>query len=141
MGDPIFVLTTDVVEGWKAEEEAAKRQIAEGQQRLAEIRNKLEAVAVLTGSPVVGTPNLFQHEEPAKADGTDDSANMVEAVLDIIDNTEGPISKKRLRKMLANRGFPVGRLGNYFYTVVHRMKAKGRITVHEDGSIGKAMSS
>lgn len=136
MGDPLFVLTNDVLDGWKAEKDAAERMIAEGQRRLADVRHKLEAVAVLTGRPVADAPQLFE-VEPKPKETADDPTNMVAAVLEIVGDAERPLSKKVLRSMLRKRGFPEERLGNYFYTVIHRLKGKGRITLSDDGSIWK----
>jgi hypothetical protein len=40
--------------------------------------------------------------------------------------------------MLAKEGFPPDRLANYFYTAIHRLKNKERVTVLDDGSVWRA---
>jgi hypothetical protein len=67
----------------------------------------------------------------------DKGDNLTEAV-ERIANKEGPLTKKALKEKLSKEGFPDDRLANYFYTTIHRLKAKNKIYVGEDGSVGPA---
>jgi hypothetical protein len=145
MNNPIFVLTSEVIDGWRAEEAEAKRLIAEGQRRLAEVGKKLDAAAVLTAIPAQTSPGE-SHDDDAPSDDTHDAetseelprSNLTEAIERLANASARPLSRPDLRRMLAQEGFPESRLSNYFYTVIARLKKHGRITVKRDGSLGRA---
>jgi hypothetical protein len=65
---------------------------------------------------------------------------MTEAIEKIANEVGVPIPRKELKRLLKRQGFPNDRLGNYFYTAVHRLKGKKRITVQPDGSVWRAPS-
>jgi len=62
---------------------------------------------------------------------------LVAAIEKLANDASRPISKKELKRILAEQGFASDRLANYFYTAIHRLKAKERITVMPDGSVWK----
>ena len=146
MSNPIFVLTSEVIDGWRAEEAEARRLIAEGQRRLADVGKKLDAAAILTAIPFQTNSNA-SHDNDAPADDAHDEvdagpelpqSNLTEAIERLANASSSPLSRPDLRRMLAQEGFPESRLSSYFYTVIARLKKNGRITVRRDGSLSKA---
>ena len=108
--------------------------IADAQRELGPITERLRAVAVLAGPPTEAAS--------AKSNGLSagEPQNMTEAIEKIANETGTPIPRKELKRLLKKQGFPNDRLGNYFYTAVHRLKGKKRITVQPDGSVWRAPS-
>lgn len=146
------LLTTDQIDQWERRSADAARIIAEQQARLEDLRTKLKAAEIFRPKPIperdrqlfVEPPLLanddtfFQHtitSEPPPS--SRDGDNMVAAIEKIANEAPRPISKKQLKKTLAEQGFAPERLANYFYTAIHRLKAKERITVMPDGSVWK----
>ena len=128
-------ITAEDIAGWEAEEQKLL-------QRLGEVREKLRAAAILSpqkvrhkahpayeGTPVgSGTGTLFAPVEVPED-------NLTDAIERIANATNGPITKADLKEMLAKEGYAKDRLANYFYTAIHRLKNKNRITVTPTGSI------
>jgi len=147
---PQVLLTTDQIDQWEREFAESARIIAEQQARQEDLRTKLKAAEIFRPKPVperdrqvfVEPPLLanddtfFQHTitaEPPPKDGD----NLVAAIEKIANDAPRPVSKKELKKILAEQGFAADRLANYFYTAIHRLKTKERITVRADGSVWK----
>ena len=61
---------------------------------------------------------------------------MMAAVERLVLSAREPIAKAKLKDGLRREGFPEERLGNYFYTVIKRLKERRRISVRPDGSVG-----
>jgi hypothetical protein len=137
-----FVLTSDqqaAIRRMEAEKARLEKVIADAQRELAPITERLRAVAVLAGPPMEAAPSksngLFESPDTAG-----EAQNMTEAIEKIANETGTPIPRKELKRLLKKQGFPNDRLGNYFYTAVHRLKGKKRITVQPDGSVWRAPS-
>ena len=136
---PVFILTNEKLAEWQKEMEQLERDIAAKQKRHAFLAGRLHAVAVLTGKEPedrepLAAETLFDQAKPARAD----HKNMMGAVDKMANEAHRPISKADVRKILAEMSFPEGSLGNYFYTVIARLKAKRRITVMPNGDIWRA---
>jgi hypothetical protein len=144
-----ILLTIQQVEDWQkeADELAAKiaedqrrlaEKIAEDQRRLDELRSKLKAAAPFMPRKQIRMPMLPGAREKQEAKANEVSDNMTEAI-ERLAHKQGPISRKELKRLLAEEGFPADRLANYFYTAIHRLKAKERISENDDGSLGPAL--
>lgn len=72
--------------------------------------------------------------DPAPSEGGG-SGTMMDAVVRIAIDHGKPISKADMRSELIQAGFPKERLGNYFYTVIARLKERQRIDVLANGDI------
>jgi hypothetical protein len=145
MSDPIVLITAEDLQAQQAAERDLESKIANDQRRLAEIREWLRAAAVLTGSkPPSNQPqrNIEVVTENGSVAMTNSAGgmtdNLTEAIARIVNNSPVSVPKADLKKMLAKEGFAGDRLANYFYTAIHRLKAKDRITVHADGSVWRA---
>jgi hypothetical protein len=133
-----FVLTADqtaAIEGWQAERAELEKVISDAQKRLLEVNKRLDAAAVLSGAAAPHVIGLFGDEDEA---GSEEGENLTSAIEEIANGSPVPVSKGDLKKLLAKQGFAASRLANYFYTAIHRLKRKGKITVRSDGSIWKA---
>ena len=129
-----------LIEELKHDQMRFERDIAEAQRRFDEVSGQLKAAAVLFAMPSdvdharpAQPQTLFQRE----ADIQDDGSDLTAAVERIANNSPAPLSKKNMKQQLMRAGFPEKRLGNYFYTVIKRLKDTQRITILEDGRIWK----
>lgn len=126
-----ILLTERQVAVWREVKRKLEMTISSTHQKLTEINKKLEAVAVLSGEE----PALPNSAEPTRSEATDSSESMTDAVERIARQAPVPLTKAQLRKQLAEEGFSGERLGNYFYTVIARLKSRERIQVHSDGRV------
>lgn len=143
-GSPQVLLTLEQIEGWEQEAEELAREIADDQVRLDQLRAKIKAAEFFRPAPSgrlskLGFLNGKQEnslplEESPPAPESD---NMVAAIEHIANSAQAPVPKKVLKHMLAEQGFAADRLANYFYTAIHRLKSKERISVLENGSVWK----
>jgi hypothetical protein len=147
--EPEVLLTTREIEGWERESIEIAKRIADDQERLNELRTKLKMAeffrpkkpsffdcvdipTISNGQSVpAGTLSAGGETEP-------EGDNLVGAIESLANNAAQPIPKKMLKQMLAQGGFAPDRLANYFYTAIHRLKSKERISVLENGSIWKS---
>jgi hypothetical protein len=139
-----FVLTPeqrDLIRQKQAERAKLEAIIADAQRRLTPINDWLDAIAKVTGGKIdlFVTSSVSSTGSAAMTESAD-SANMTITIEKIANESAAPVSRKDLKQMLAKLGYSEDRLGNYFYTVVHRLKMKGRITVQPDGSVYGAAS-
>jgi hypothetical protein len=137
----LLSLTADTLAGWKAEKVALEREIAAKQQQLAAVNDRLKAAEILIGKADADVAAVMdnihwtvRNAQDRKATGT----TMIEAVEKMANESPRALTKAEVRDRLAKMGFPEGSLGNYFYTTVSRLKAKGRIQVRENGDLWKA---
>jgi hypothetical protein len=134
---PQILLTLDQIQGWEKEAEDLAREIARDQARLDELRQKLKAAEFFRPAPA--RTGLFAKMVAANDAGeAPDSDNMVAAIERLASGAQAPIPKKVLKHLLAQEGFASDRLANYFYTAIHRLKAKDRISVMANGDVWKA---
>ncbi len=107
-----------------------------------EISGRIAAFETLYGVP---RRHLATQASEVHAAASDDLAaavvdgNMTAAIEIIASEAEKRMSHKEMRGILRGLGFEEDRLGNYYYTAVHRLKGKGRISVDDNG-IGKMVA-
>jgi hypothetical protein len=139
-----FVLTPeqrDIIRQKQTEKAKLETIIADAHRRLAPLNDWLDAVTKVTGGRIeMSASSSVSSTGNAAVTESGDSVNMTVAIEKIANESTAPISRKDLKQMLAKKGYSEDRLGNYFYTVVHRLKTKGRITVEPDGSVYGAAS-
>lgn len=134
--DDGVILSAKQVAQWRGRKAELEGEIAQNQQELAVINRRLEAVAILSDSPPSEETSSEDDERPLRA-----SEPMTDAVERILSQAGRPMTKASLKEMLASEGFERSRLGNYFYTVIARLKEKERITVRSDGRVGPSLLS
>jgi hypothetical protein len=146
--EPEVLLTTHEIEGWERESVELAKRIADDQERLTQLRTKLKMAEFFRPKKLdffeadkaadqVQVPLALAHTvtSPTAAPADGEGDNLVAAIEKIANSSLQPVSKKELKALLATQGFPAERLANYFYTAVHRLKSKDRITVMADGKI------
>jgi len=155
-----ILLTVEQIEQWEREAADLAHRIAEDQASLEDLRQKLKYAqffkpkkspfndfftAEPNASPAQQAPASAPWAKPADpwpkpAQPTlvNDSADLTAAIERIANASARPVAKKALKATLAAEGFAPDRLANYFYTAIHRLKGKERITVLDDGSVWKA---
>lgn len=139
----IFVLTPeqrDAIRRMEADKARLEKIISDSQRELAPLNERLRAVAVLAGPEPSSRAAKANGMSFGMPDTPAVSDNMTEAIEKIANEASAPILRKELKRLLSAQGFPADQLGNYFYTVVHRLKDRQRIAVNEDGSVWKAPS-
>ena len=131
----VVLLTEEQVSAWKKRKQGLETTIAEAQQELLTINRRLEAVAILTD----GRPSDSPVPSAGHTNGSATTQSMTEAVEQIVGAVSEPMTKAALKEALLGRGFPQEKLGNYFYTVIMRLKQKRRINVGNDGKVSAAI--
>jgi hypothetical protein len=118
--------------------------------RLVEImndtRHKLESVRwILRGAKAFSQEvEEKQPELPEPPNGTGSESevgpsNMMGTIAKIANGRDTTMSKKELKDALLAAGVEENRVkGPYFYVALNRLHEKGRITLYEDGTVGKA---
>jgi hypothetical protein len=137
---PVFTLTTSKLAEWQHELTAIDQEISAKQRRRQFLAERLHAAAVLMGS-AAGHGETSESKVPLQAETLFDAAKhkaMIDAVEKMANESPRPIAKGDVRKRLLEMGYPEGSLGNYFYTVVARLKGKNRISVMPNGSIWRS---
>ena len=132
VGKDGLVVSDEQIAQWQKDEDRLMNRIVDDQAELAAVRRKLEAVSILrewSGSPPASTPPAPPVENGDK--------NMMLAVERLVTASVMPLERAKVKKALAEQGFPAERLGNYFYTVVKRLKDKKRIAVQQDGKLAR----
>lgn len=148
------LLTTEQIEQWERESVELARKIADYQARLDDLRAKLKAAELFKPKKLSNSLSDFFSNPPpppplpyggpldsapirqaVEAVASEDGDNLTAAIERIANSAARPVAKKALKQMLAKEGFAPDRLANYFYTAIHRLKAKNRISVLEDGSV------
>lgn len=144
------LLTVDQVEQWEQESAELARKIADDQARLDDLRQKLKFAEYFrpkkrtffgpradAPQPIAMPTTPAVPPEVAVGDGSG-TGDLTAAIERIANGSARPVAKKALKAVLAREGFAADRLANYFYTAIHRLKGKDRITVLKDGSVWKA---
>jgi hypothetical protein len=128
-------LTSEVIAQWKREKDQLEREQAEIERKLTTVTEKIKAASILMGTLEDDAVEAFALAAPVEFDsGAED---MTAAVERIANEATSALSKSDLKSQLRSRGFPESRLGNYFYTVIKRLKDHDRISVLDDGRIWK----
>ena len=125
------LVTEGQVDGWEKRKDELEKALSSTHEELADINRKLEAVAVLRSEPLVSSHTV----ETAQIESGEPSESMMAAVERIAQQSPHPMTKKQVKRQLKKAGFPEMKLGNYFYTVIMRLKGRQRITVHDDGRL------
>lgn len=130
------ILTAEQVAQWKDRKAVLEGQISGIQYELATITRRLEAVAILSEPAPSEEAPSEDDESPSRP-----RELMTHAVERIVSQAGRPMSKASLKRALESDGFERSRLGNYFYTVISRLKNQERITVRSDGRVGPSLLS
>jgi hypothetical protein len=70
----------------------------------------------------------------------DNKLNLIDAIEKIANETTRPLSQAELRQRLYELGLPKSSFNNYFHTAIRRLRARGRITVFDDGRVWRMLS-
>jgi len=132
MADVGIIPSGQQIAAWRQRKQELEAEMLSLQRELAVVSKFLEAVdmaGIEESGATFATPanGTAQHEE---------EGNMTEAVEQIVSKHGKPMPKAELKGLLRKRGFKEERLGNYFYTVIMRLKQRGKIKVERDGSVG-----
>jgi hypothetical protein len=124
---------------WQKERERLLGVIAESQQRLQAVNQILSGANMLTaGKPEPSSkppPETKDSKEPEEIDPT----NFMGTIAKIVNDSKTTLSKKELKAALIAAGVPEDRVKSaYFYVAINRLYANDRITVYDDGTVGKA---
>jgi hypothetical protein len=138
--EPLVLITAEQYKAKQDEEQDIVRRIAADQQRLADVRDWLSTVARLVpkAQPRLPLAPRAQIKTTFRSAATVDGDNLTLAIENLANASDAPLPKAELKTILAEQGFSAERLANYFYTAIHRLKAKDRITVQPDGSVWRA---
>jgi hypothetical protein len=144
----VFTLTSSKLAEWQHELTAIDQEINAKQRRRQFLAERLHAAAVLMGGRADGLAGTGESKAPLQAETLFEAAKpagaehkaMIDAVEKMANESPRPITKGDVRKRLLEMGYPEGSLGNYFYTVVARLKGKNRIAVMPNGSIWRSPS-
>lgn len=128
------------VDAWKQEAEALKREVAERQKRIAELEGDIEAATRLASRKQRQTDFALPEPPTRNINQVDHapSTNMTDAMERVANSIPAPITKQELRNRLMDLGFEDK--GPYLYTVIMRLKDRGKISVMSDGKIWRAPS-
>lgn len=129
-------LTSEKLRQWMDRKTELESQITQNRQELATINQRLEAVAILSQS----SDSEGVSGKDAKPTLPPDES-MVDAVERIVFQAGGPVARAQLKKALAEAGYPKSRMGNYFYTLIARLKERERIVVASDGRVSAGPKS
>jgi hypothetical protein len=70
----------------------------------------------------------------------DNRLNLIDAIEKIANESARPLSQAELRYRLHELGLPQSKFNNYFHTAIRRLRARGRITVLDDGRVWRRLS-
>jgi hypothetical protein len=129
MQRPFLPPTPEQVSTWRAEKVELEKVIVDGQKKLAALSKMLEAAEFWTGIDSAEPANEFGLESPVESD------NFMGTVERLANEADRPLKRSILKAELRRLGFGDKQLGNYFYSVVKRLKDAKRITVTDDGDL------
>jgi hypothetical protein len=144
--DLSVTITPDTLREWQKE---AAQLLADADAKKAQANTllaRVEAGRLLLGIDSIsatGAKTTNPDEAAALADVdaaevSDAGPNMAASIEMIVNTSDKPLTKGTLKSRLMMLGFPEERMGNYFYTVIARLKGKKRIAVQPDGRVWKA---
>jgi hypothetical protein len=127
--DNRVLLTADHVREWQRQERLLSERIQKDQQQLADVRRKLEAVALLSPDFGLGEPSFLPQATiiPPENSQNEERGALTEAVPRILRACGKPLRPVQMRDALTKEGFRKDQLGNYFYTVLLRLSRRGDI--------------
>jgi len=127
--DDRIVVTAIDLASWRDEEKAAVERIQEEQKNLDKIRRKIQAAVVLYEELKTEEPSsrlvVVEPDEPEFE--LEENESLIDAVLRVLQTSGKPMSPGEIKDVLANEGVGEDQLGNYFYTVLVRLKHRGNI--------------
>ncbi|HEY0267440.1 MAG TPA: hypothetical protein VGC16_11850 [Rhizomicrobium sp.] len=123
MGNPF---TPEQIASWRTDLAAAKKQMEDGQRKMWALQKVLEGASMWEGIRADASKDQDDAQAPENFMGTLER---------IANDAPAPLSRKVIKKALADRGFSEKQLGNYFYSVVARLKEAKRITVMDNGDL------
>lgn len=127
-----ITITFDDIDAKRAEVRKHDEAIARHTAERAKAMEWLRAAEVLTEglASMLATGHDPAPEPPNPND-------LTAAIEKLANEAPQPITKATLRDRLREQGFAEGRLVNYFYTAIMRLKKRGRIIVLRDGRVWK----
>jgi hypothetical protein len=137
-----LTLTPTLIANWRDERERLRAEINDKLKHVQWLDERIKAAETLLPSmPQDSAPHFRISADTGTVRAGDDAGtsadNMTAAIVEIVKTLgQARITHAALRQKLRSKGFPETRLGNYYYTAVHRLKEKGRITIDPSGAIG-----
>ncbi len=140
-----IILDAEEIALWQTKAEDLKRQISALQKELSEVEGDISAATRLRQRHS-GQKELIEVQIPRIAP-TEDKQRVqrpeivrpetMTKALELVANTSpAPITKQELRGLLAEMGFD--EQGPYLYSVIMRLKNRGKISVMSDGKVWRA---
>ena len=134
-----LILSPAVLAEWREDSKRRRADLEREQREVLQLEQRIHAAELLLRDlgvePESEQPRnrgfFGEEKEPSgKANAADpDSENMTAKIEEIAHSRMAPLSHDQMRAKLRSLGFPEDRLGNYYYTAVHRLKNKGRIAI------------
>ena len=136
------LLTMNQVKEWRDRKLHLERKIATLQSEITELNRKLDAASIFVdeGSVPEYARALLPRPLPETAKSDDGLPPMTNTVEGILRESPRPMTRTEIKKGLAKLGYSKKRLGNYFYTCMHRLVEQDRITRNDSfyAAAGKA---
>ena len=120
------VLTTKQIQEWIDKREQRLREVAEWQEEISQLDDKLRAVELITGRNILGGANVAA---PAEEEA-EEKENMTEAAVRILKEAGHLMSNKELQAKLKEDPEFAERLrlnSNYYYTMMQRLVKRQRV--------------
>jgi hypothetical protein len=140
-----IILDAEEIEQWQAKADDLKRQIAALQKDLSETEGDI-AAAMRLRQRHSGQRDLIETSIPQNSMSQNRGRQerpeiirpdtMTKALEMVANASPAPVTKTELRGLLAEMGFE-GQ-GPYLYSVIMRLKNRGKITVLSDGKVWRA---
>jgi hypothetical protein len=131
--DTTITITPTVIQDWERRADDCERQASKLQEEAKSYRARAQAGRLLLG--LAGDIGASDRDVGSDRDGTQ---NMTAAIRNMANESPEPLTKKEIKSRLLAADYPASRLGAYFYTPIHRLKAAKQITVLPDGRIWRA---
>lgn len=118
--------TPEQIAGWRAQRDAAKKRMEDSQREVWALNKLLEGVSMWEG---------LQANMDLVGDTETTPDNFMGTLERIANEAPAPVPRTVIKKQMASLGFSDKQLGNYFYSVVARLKDSKRITVMGNGDL------
>jgi hypothetical protein len=124
------LLTADDVRQWQADLKKWEGTAAEADVQIKEIRRRLEAVALISGTPLLGTP-LLDIASVSNSQADDNQESMGDAAKRLMAPFNRPIKhaelQAELRKIPRFQAMLEKNAGAYYYTMIQRLVTAGAV--------------
>jgi hypothetical protein len=124
------LLTADDVRQWQADLKKWEGTVAEAEVHIKELRKKLEAVALISGAPLLGTP-LLDIASVSNSTADDNQESMGDAAKRLMAPFNRSIKhaelQAELRKIPRFQVMLEKNAGAYYYTMINRLVTAGAV--------------